>query len=374
MVPALGRTKRTLRHTIIMFQYTADNHFKFGYNKIWYIDRVGPKDKWSVEYGRAERPVQNFRIECIAAASRIYEQREGLPIDILFSGGSDSEIVLRSFLELKIPMNVHIMRYDNYVNAHDWSYAYVICQNLNIKPIFHDLDLVKFWESGDCMQYADVSKCVSPQLLAHMWLMDQVDGIPVMGSGESYTARLDISGKRTVEFNEDNYGRHTPWVLYEREKIASWYRYPMKKGRPAVPGFFQYSPELMLSFLTDDISLKLHANECVGKLSNKSSKFDIYRRYWPELIDRKKWSGFETVLDFDRPLRQKLRSLYKDYEYEYWSEVDQLVKYMNYEIEHMPPNFSPNITNPGFRGVLMESLKEDLGDYLVYDNKYSKGD
>lgn len=350
-----------------MFQYTADNHFKFGYNGTWFTDRIGKKDKWTVEYGRCGRTVQNFRLECISAASRIYDQREGLPVDVLFSGGSDSEIVLRSFVELKVPINVHIMRYDNYINAHDWSYAYVICQNLDIKPIFHDLNLVDFWQSGKCMDYADVSKCVSPQLLPHMWLMDQVDGLPVMGSGESYTARLDISGKRTFQFDENNYSALVPWVLYEREKIASWYRYPMKKGRPAVPGFFQYSPELMVSFLDDEISRKLHANKCIGKLSNKSSKFDIYKRYWPELIDRKKWSGFETVMDYDRPMRQKLRSLYGDHEYEYWSEVDQLLKYMTYEAEYMSPNFSPNITNPGMQGVKMESIKEEIGDYLTYN-------
>lgn len=330
-----------------MFQYTADNHFKFGYDKTWFTDRTSEKNKWSVEYGRCNRTVQSFRLECISAASRIYDQREGLSVDVLFSGGSDSEIVLRSFKELKVPINVHIMRYDNYVNAHDWSYAYVICQSLNIKPIFHDLDLIDFWESGKCMEYADLSKCVSPQLLPHMWLMDRVDGLPVMGSGESYTARLDINSKRKFQFTEKNYSTLVPWVLYEREKIASWYRFPIKRGRPAVPGFFQYSPELMVSFLDDEVSRKLHSNKSIGKLSNKSSKFNIYKSYWPELVDKKKWSGFETVLDHDRPMRQKLRSLYGDHEFEYWSEVDQLFKYMTHESENMGENFSPNITNPG---------------------------
>lgn len=331
-----------------MFQYTLNNHFKFGYDQKWFVDRQNESDKWTVEYGACTSPVKKFREECISAASKIWDQRNGMPIDILFSGGSDSEIVLRSFLELGVRFNVHVMRFDNYVNAQDWCYAYVVCQNLGIKPIFHDIDIVKFWESGKCLKYAEISKSVSPQMLPHMWLLDQVDGIAIMGSGEPYTARLDIADMRYKKLIEENYSK-VPWVLYEREKIAAWYRYPMKTNRPAVPGFFQYTPEIMISFFQDDISQELHANKRVGKLSNKSSKFDIYKKYWPELIDREKYSGFEAIHDMDSLLRRYLRSIYGMYEFEYWSDVDQLTKFMIGERNEMPPNLSTFVTNPGLR-------------------------
>ena len=331
-----------------MFQYTLNNHFKFGYNHSWFTDRLTEQDSWTVQYGQCESVIKNFREECIRAAALIWDQRNSLPVDILFSGGSDSEIVLRSFLELGVPVNVHIMRFDNYVNAQDWCYAYVACQNLGIKPIFHDLDIVKFWESGRCLKYADISKCVSPQMLAHMWLMDQVDGIPIMGSGEPYTARVDVANMRSKRLTQDNY-TDVPWVFYEREKIAAWYRYPMKKSRLAVPGFFQYTPEIMASFLDDSISRDLHANHKIGKLSNKSSKFDIYKKYWPELIDREKYSGFELVYDMDALLRSHLRKVHGMYEYEYWSNVDLLNQYLIGESSIMPENLAPAVVNPSLR-------------------------
>lgn len=356
-----------------MFQYTYNNHFKFGYLqqnlenqfvKNLYGSRISESDSWIVEYGQCEKNVADFRTECINAAQKIYDNRQGLKIDVLFSGGSDSEIVLRSFLELGVDFNVHIMRYDDYLNAHDWCYAYTICQNLNIKPIFHDLNLLKFWETEKFRNFAVISKCVSPQLVSHMWLMDKIDGLAVMGSGECYTARMDILENRATNFNDANYSRHVPWVLYEREKIACWYRFPMARSQPAIPGFFQYTPEIMYSFLIDETCQLLHNNKLIGKLSNKGSKFNIYKKYWPELIDRKKWSGFEKVLDQDVVLRKKMREEQGMYEYEYWSEVNYLLEYFR-GLESTPPvNFSPPRRNPGMKGVTMKSIIKDMGNYL----------
>lgn len=334
-----------------MFEYTLNNHFKFGYNKMWFADRQATTDMWSVRYGQCTRPVKSFREECIQAAADIWERRDGLPIDVLFSGGSDSEIVLRSFLELGVPVNVHIMRFSNYVNAHDWCYAYVICQNLNITPIFHDLDLVDFWKSGKCLSYAEISRSVSPQLLPHMWLMDQVDGIPVMGSGESYTARTDVAELRDKQLTANMYPLNVKWALFEREKIAAWYRYAMKTNKKAIPGFFQYSPELLLSFLVDPKMNELHANKVFGKLSNKSTKFDIYKTHWPELIDRNKWSGFELVEPIDKVIRTDLRMMYGDYEHEYWTDVASLIAYLKKNRSLMPDSVAPNRPNPSVLNV-----------------------
>lgn len=358
----------------MMYNYTYNNHFKFGYLqeddngmpvKKLYGQRRSESDEWIIEYGQCNG-FSDFRTECISAAEKIYNNRQGAKIDVLFSGGSDSEIVLRSFYELGVDFNVHIMRYDDYLNAHDWSYAYVICQNLNIKPIFHDLNLLKFWGSSQFHDFAQQSKCVSPQLVTHMWLMNRMDNLPVMGSGECYTARADIVLHRSTDFSKTPYSAHVPWVMYEREKIACWYRFPMHHRQNAIPGFFQYTPEIILAFLTDPDSVKLYNNKCRGRLSNKNTKFDIYKKHWPELIDRKKWSGFEKVTDNDRNLRRQLRDLYGDHEYEYWSECNYLVKYMTKQESVFPVNFSPRIRNPGLVNVSMESVKKNLGEYLNY--------
>jgi len=333
-----------------MFEYTLNNHFKFGYNKNWFVDRDTEDDNWTVQYGQCERPLKDWREECKFAASTIYEKRQGLPIDLLFSGGLDSEMMLRSFYEIKVPFNVHFVDYETY-NRYDRRWAEKICNSLKIKLNIHTLDIKKFWLSEDCLKIAETSKCISPQLLTQQWLMSKVDGLPVLGSGECYTARTDIAiqkalrrgGKNT---NDIGYENNVDWVLVEREKIATWYRYPIKLNRPAIPGFFQYTPEIMLSFLDDSFLHELHRNLKKGKLSNSSSKYNVCSQYWPELKKRIKRSGFEDLRDEDFTLRTKLNSYYKMYHFEYWTELKSLIKYLKKELNEMPDNVSPKMIDP----------------------------
>jgi hypothetical protein len=327
-----------------MFEYTADNHFKFGYDKEWFADRKGNKNNWIIEYGQCKKTVKSWREECILAAQRIYDQRQGLSIDLLFSGGIDSEVVLRSFIESKVSFKVHFVKYGDH-NIYDFEWVKKICDELNLKFIEHNLDIEKFWQSDDSLKIAEISKSISPQLISQQWLMSQVDGIPVLGSGECYVARCDIAKQKKI-IPEDRILNKVNWVLIEREKIASWYRYAINTNRPAIPGFFQYTPELMLSFLQDNLMMKLTNNQIKGKLSNATSKFQIYKSYWPELLKRDKHSGFENILDKDMILRKRLQELYSNYHYEYWCETNALISYLKKEINEMPVNTSPNIKDP----------------------------
>jgi len=101
-----------------------------------------------------------------------------------------------------------------------------------------------------------------------------------------------------------------------------------------------------MSMLTDPKSTELHSNKIKDKLSSLSSKFDICKKYWPELITRQKSTGFELLYGLDRIVRKKLRETNGIYEYEYWSKVTDIIKYMNNELIDMPKNLSPFITNP----------------------------
>lgn len=338
--------KESMLRSASRFHYTQNNHFKFGYNNVAFSERSSKEDKWFVEYGRNSYTPGSLKEEAVVAAKHIRRVNTG-EIDILFSGGSDSEIVLKAFIEAGIEVNCHIMRYDKYINAHDWVYATVICDSLGITPIYHDLDLIDFYESGEYKKYSDFTNCVTPQLLPHMWLMNRVRGVPVMGSGECYTARIDIAANRQTDYRKNPYSKDVKWVLYEREKIASWYRFPMKMGRAAVPGFFQYTPELMYAFLNHPISRNLHSNNIIGKLSNKSSKLEIYLDNYPEMIDRPKYSGFESIELYDVHLRRQLREDNRDYEYEHWSEVSKLLSYMEGKGD-FPENIAPSVPCPGF--------------------------
>lgn len=319
-----------------MYNYTHKQHFKFGYNNEWFNHRNDEHDRWHVDYGTIEREPLDFKAESYRVAQLIENEsmRLGLPIDLMYSGGTESEMMVRSFVEQGIPAHVHIMRFKDGLNQHDIQDAEAYCEDHGIKPIYHDLDLLHFWRE-DCWEYAERTKCISPQLLSTMWLMDQLDGLPVMGSAECYISYEDLNKyqyydptvRQVMRKRIDEYPVK-PWYMHEREKIAAWYRHPMSQDRPAVPGYFQYTPEIMLAFLEDPFTQELADCKHRGKLSNSSTKLQVYEKYFPNLRQRKKTTGFEKVMKYDAVVRRELYRKYSIYKQEARWEYEALKKHL----------------------------------------------
>ncbi len=294
-----------------------NNHFKFGYDGRWFGARTSSEQKWVVQYGRCERHVGTFREECLQNAKQIYKDAQNKLV-LLFSGGVDSEVALRSFVNSNIPISAAILRFKNDLNIHDISYAIIMCERLGVPYRFYDLDILDFWNTR-LLEYADPTYCVSPQLLSTMWLADQVEGYPVLGSGECLLVK---------EIPDDYIPGTSPylpseWHLYEKEKIAAWYRHFIHKKRSACPGFFQYTPEVMLAYLQDPFVEKLVNNQFVGKLSTASSKLEIYQNHF-DLIDRPKFSGFEKIEQHDPTFRRLLTAKFPGANQTYKTNVSYL--------------------------------------------------
>ena len=94
--------------------FTHNNHFKWGYNKRWFTERVKQQDRFTVMFGACEREPMSFKEECFDVARKIdnYAYMMGTSIELMFSGGSESEVMLRSFIEQDIKVNVNIMTYE----------------------------------------------------------------------------------------------------------------------------------------------------------------------------------------------------------------------------------------------------------------------
>ncbi len=324
------------------------NHFEFGFSngaanakvQAPFSFRDSPADQWFVQYGRCERMPQSFRAECLRTARQIRDNTS-LPIDLFFSGGVDSEVALRAFLEAGIDVRVFSLRFKNDLNAHDVEWVTRSCEGLGVTPTFIDLDLLKFWES-DAIGYAERTQCVSPQLLSTMWLADQTDGFCVLGSGENFIV------KRVPQDyvpGESPYLRST-WDLFEKEKIAAWYRHFIVSGRDAAPGFFQYTPELMLSWFLDDLGRDLWNDRIIGKLNSVSSKMNLYQRHFA-VQDRPKFTGFEKVLAEDAEFRRELRKRFDDCDHIVKTPVPWLISEMlPTGSENLVPQIVSQFSNP----------------------------
>jgi hypothetical protein len=195
------------------------------------------------------------------------------------------------------------MRFKNDLNAHDIYYAIQACCELDVEMSFLDLDLLQFWRE-DYFPYAQLTHCFSPQLITTMHLIDRTPGYVVLGSGECLLNREGDS-----------------WYLWEKERIASWYRFFLKRKRSGCPGFFQYSPEIMLSYLTDPMVKELVKS---NKTSSAEIKLQMYQSHF-SIRPRPKYTGFENVQDQDHFIREKLKILYGDSDQIVKTEYHQLV-------------------------------------------------
>lgn len=297
-----------------MVTLSHNNHFRFGYNGNAFNFRTSLDDHWQVSYGRCRRPVSNWGEECLNTA-RLIRQETSQPIFVLFSGGIDSEVVVQSFLKAQIPVRAAILRFKKDLNIHDISYAVIFCEQNNVPYYFFDLDIEEFFESGLAWDYADLTQSVSPQFLPTMWCMDQIDGYPVLGSGECYLVKrnesANIYGVKEDSFSlpENLVGDLTTWDLWEKEKVAALYRFLIARNREGCAGFFQFNPENMLAFLREPILLDLVQNRMPGKISTSSSKYQIYSRHF-SLLPRPKYTGYEKIMDLDKAFRAQLEKKY----------------------------------------------------------------
>ena len=242
--------------------------------------------EWYCEFGKCETQPLGFREECHRTAQLIYESTDLVP-NILFSGGIDSEVVLRSFRDIGLPFKVSILQFEKGLNLHDISYAIICCESLGIKYDLIQLDIERFMEE-EMYEYATKYSCCSPQFPAIMWLGDQVDGLPVLGFGEPYIEKTEIG-----------------WHYYEYEKDNALHRHYRMQGRDAVSGFFHYTPEQIYSFLCDEAVTELVSDHRLGKRSTQDVKHEVYSKHF-SLMPRPKLNGFEKVRELDEKHRDCL--------------------------------------------------------------------
>lgn len=294
-----------------------NNTFKYGYNGQWFNFRSSPDDIWKAEYSPISRPVYDFRTECVNTAKLIRDNTP-LPIDVTFSGGSDSEAMIESFLEAGIKFNTIIMKFKDDLNAHDIKYAFEWCSNHNIEPTVIDFDVRSFFEN-DAWDYADKIYCVNPLILPHCWLINQLDGYIVIGSGDIILAKntyvpendpnVSWIERRNMgwDWNDTSWIYDQKWYLREGEAISATHRHFMINNRPGCPAFYQFNPEIMLSHMNEPEIVNLpNSNE----VSAWNVKYKIYQRIWG-MKPRPKFDGCEHLWkDTTSVMRAELEKKY----------------------------------------------------------------
>ncbi|MBC7465561.1 MAG: hypothetical protein H7256_06170 [Bdellovibrio sp.] len=286
-----------------MHELTFQNHFNFGRN---------PEDEseFLVSFGPLQRPCRTPMMESVSAAQSIYNQNPNKKLNLLLSGGIDSECMAQAFIAAKVPFQATFMRFKNNMNAFDIQTNIDFCQRNNIKYSFVDLDIIEFLESGEYLKVSNKYECQSPQLAAHLWLLDQVEGIPILGGNPMAPI-----------WKKD----HWFFIGAPGELHSTYFKYFLENNRLGVPFFFLYTPELIASFFSLPIM-----KSCLQKEVNSESDY-TYEHKCQSYIQggfnvqprHDKFTGFELVrkhyderegtqhgIAFNRLFREPLEKLF----------------------------------------------------------------
>jgi hypothetical protein len=228
---------------------------------------------------KIQHPLGSYRQEVLDNIQLIRDSHDG-PLDLMFSGGGDSELALRCFRELGIPVNVITFRYTDNINHREFQQAVDICQDLNVDQTIIDLDLKKFYEN-DAYDIWATGYYLNAGRLAHMKMIEYLDNTPLFCDGVTqspYAISRGPDGEWRVRFKEVSF---------------SLTNYCDRIGRPAVSNVFDFSPRPLAKFLQIPTIAGLFTNRLPNITDYSVIKYQLLNQMYPGITHRNKFHGFE---------------------------------------------------------------------------------
>lgn len=288
--------------------YSYRDHVKFGWGKGTYnFDDITLGLPYWIKFGRCERQPMSFREECVNAARLIFESTDKT-ILVFFSGGIDSEVVVRSMMEAGVSFEVLIINFwykgKSGLNSHDTAYALDFVKRHNIKYRIYDYDvasyiMTKYLQDSHNFRlnvlgfavHADISR-----VFCHDYLC-------IFGSTIVALFRGRLMDNLTISegiFTEGMITEHTTGIISPLNVVSNL-------GETMIYGFFQYTPELMLSWiLNDDIQHWMKYEQAFLNISSRAIKPWVIHKLWDDIIPRPKYTSFE-YFDIMQGTRDKWR-------------------------------------------------------------------
>jgi hypothetical protein len=297
-------------HKGSMFEYTFENHYQYGWGGelFNFPDTTQNYHLYQAKLGKVKHTNMSWRDACLFAATDMWSKCLDRYVMVCYSGGIDSEVALRSFLEQNIPVRAAIMKMKYDLNFHDYKLAIKFCETNNVKYHLFEIDAMEFLHN-DMWSYAHTHKMISPQIPFQLWLLDQFDEFPIVCGGD---LPLYVEDKK---------------IKYKfKPQTTTVSRHLAINNRVGGPLFHIHNPEQVYSFLNDEI-VKLWRKQFISSPIDNvyTLKPLIYEKYFPNLTPRWKWTGVEMFSPLDKKkLRPQMENKYIDYNNTIIISVDDL--------------------------------------------------
>jgi len=284
---------------------TENRHLRYWYdgdpNKIW---RTSHYEYTTMSVGGCTRTPMSFRAELIRNARSI--KRDFPDLTVFMSGGLDSEMALRSFLNAGITPKLVTVRFPDGDNMHDIGPMMEMLDQMGLSYTVIDFDMQEFVQSEKCY---DIAKKYQAYTLYQQMLLS---------IAEDYAAPMitvdEIELEKIPSINWETGESTSKWVFLKKEdQDGVWRRFVDKTGIPALNNFYTYSPESILAFLKIPTTANLIRDRIQGKLGWTSSKMQIYSNLGYTFRKRPKWHGVENYIHLWDQVRYNVSMKAVDY-------------------------------------------------------------
>lgn len=280
--------------------YSLNNHYKWGFNKGWFND-AEPEGYFKVSLGACNRPHLTFREECIISA-KLLEESFTKPILVGLSGGSDSQVVCLSFMNADVKFTPVILKLfgtnKELYNEHDIEGAFAFCQQFNLTPIVEELNLDDFLINQGLQLIQD--NCITVfEIAIQLYLVIKYKDTHAYVNGGGDPQLFKYLDPETEKYT----------LSYSLGPLPIQ-QYMIRNNIEGCLKFFMYSPEQIAAYIDHPI---FHAFEAAQTSIADRTSWDyftycvkpmMYANEWPELLQRKKFTGFERI-----PYIREIRNL-----------------------------------------------------------------
>lgn len=285
-----------------MINFTFNNHLKYSIGGREFGVRHNPYERYVVTMGgvdAAHYKKSSWREELWRTADCVLNDL-GNDLVVFLSGGTDSEIVVRNFLEIGYRPRCITIEMENDYNRPDVEEAKKIARELSVPLEIIPFNVKNFYKSGEALDFAKQVDCSQITYLMVYYHVLKL-GFPAVMGGEQFLKKeiqLVWAGQVGRRWSFD----HSFWYHCFREnEDASAMRFSNRFDIPLINEWFSYTPEMIRYFIHHEDVQSLIGNhgKYRYKLSSVSSKNAILRKLYPSAHYKKKTHGFEKLLAFN---------------------------------------------------------------------------
>ena len=268
--------------------FTLDNHLTYTIGDRLFSNRKTPYEKFKVKVGEIDLDYykkSNWLQEQYRTAELISKEY-GNDFVVMFSGGTDSEIVLRAFKHIGVNPRVVFIKFKNDYNLSDYKIAQCISNDVHMKLEAIEFDVKDFYHSGQAYEFSAEIQC---RQMAYLTVYHHIRKLqlPAIMGGEMMLRR-------------HTFPAGSKWYYCFREnEDASAMRFSFKYGIPLVNEWFSYTPEMMGYYLEHPRIQRLITERYNYKTSSVSSKNEILKELMPDILDKVKTHGYEKLMGFN---------------------------------------------------------------------------